>query len=355
MHGQGLPVERSVAEFLFQQFCGDVLVQALVKRLHNLSRQRRHLAIHVDHSALDSVFVGPGQRAHGHLQGNRHQDRVWSQLDEVHAHIKGQHVGADGGLHQRSQFIKFDWRRPVQFGKRFQTVKFLGVVVLVEEALTQILNAAEAVRLVGQTHGFHVREAGVGNVQHGVLFRAVHGHCVSAATAIVYKLDLHFLLIECLQVAVAPHFERKCLRLAAAFFLRTLVGAAHGVGVNAVGLAVHDVDAPAVRLPARESRGIVLIGILDAAVVLFLVLIFRGVGRGIAPLPELFDEYVPFRVVAQLLERGLLFISNDPGLDFIQPLLVNSVQSFFDCTFIVRFAWPLQRIFFALSRLRLSG
>ena len=66
--------------------------------------------------------------------------------------------------------------------------------------------------------------------------------------------------------------------------------------------AVDDVDAAAIRLPSGNAGGETLVGVGDAAVVLFLELVFLGVGRGIAPQPELLDELLALFVGAQALE-----------------------------------------------------
>ena len=66
--------------------------------------------------------------------------------------------------------------------------------------------------------------------------------------------------------------------------------------------APHDVDASAIGLPARNAGGEVLVGIGDAAVVLFLVFVLRSVGRRVAAQPELLDELVALLVVGKLLK-----------------------------------------------------
>ena len=57
-----------------------------------------------------------------------------------------------------------------------------------------------------------------------------------------------------------------------------------------VGRAVRDVDAAAIGLPAGDAGSVMLVGVSDAAVVLFLELVLYGVGSGIAAQPELLDE-----------------------------------------------------------------
>src|SRR5262249_35231841 len=143
--------------------------------------------------------------------------------------------------------------------------------------------------LIGHAHGFHVGQTGVGHVQQSVFLGPVHGHLVGAATAVVYEFDFDF-LSNTFEPAITPDFKRVSFRLPAAFFRGTLIRAAHGVGIDAIGLAVHDVDPTAISAPARHAGGEVLIGIGDAPVVLFFVLVFRSVGCGITATPEIFNE-----------------------------------------------------------------
>ena len=90
--------------------------------------------------------------------------------------------------------------------------------------------------------------------------------------------------------------------------------------------AVRDVDAAAVGLPARDARGVVLVGVGDAAVVLFLELVLDGIGRGVAAQPELLDELLALFVGLQPLEGRALFIGDDVGDVLVQPLAVGSLQ-----------------------------
>src|SRR5262249_53370938 len=92
---------------------------------------------------------------------------------------------------------------------------------------------------------------------------------------------------------------------------------------------------------------------LDAPVVLVFELVLRRVRRRITPLPELLDELVALGVVAQFLERGELFVSDDPAYVFVDPFLVNAAELFFGSVLVV-LARTFQRILI-LSGLGLSG
>jgi hypothetical protein len=69
-----------------------------------------------------------------------------------------------------------------------------------------------------------------------------------------------------------------------------------------------------------------LVGVGDALVVLFLIFVLFGIGRGIAALPEGFNEIVALFVVGELLEGGSLFVGDDVSDVFVQPLLVGLAQ-----------------------------
>src|SRR5437879_5524888 len=95
---------------------------------------------------------------------------------------------------------------------------------------------------------------------------------------------------------------------------------------NLIGLAVHDVNAAAVAFPARDAGGKMLVGVGDAGVVLFLVLVLFGVGSRVATLPEGLDELVAFFVVGKLFESGSFFVGDDPDDVLVEPLLVNLAE-----------------------------
>src|SRR3974390_995948 len=96
--------------------------------------------------------------------------------------------------------------------------------------------------------------------------------------------------------------------------------------IDLVRRAVNDVHATAVRHPARFPGRKVLIRVRDSAVVLFLVLILRSIGSGIAPQPELLNELVAFLIVGKLFESRQLLRSNDPAHVLVQPLFVGGTQ-----------------------------
>ena len=158
-----------------------------------------------------------------------------------------------------------------------------------------------------------------------ILLRAVDRHVVVAAHAGVDKLDID-VVADAFQIAVVPDLERKRRGVAAALFHRPLVAAAARVGVDAVRLAVGNIDVAAIRPPARLACRKMLVRIRDARVVLFAVLILRRVRIRIPPQPEVLDELVPLFVVAQALERLQLLVGDDPANVLVDPLLVLAMQ-----------------------------
>ena len=131
-------------------------------------------------------------------------------------------------------------------------------------------------------------------------------------------------------VMVGPIVEPVDRGLSAAFGHRTVISAACGVGLDLIRRAPHDVNPAAIRSPPGNARGEPLIGVGDAAVVLFLEFVFDGVRGGIAPLPECLDELLALFVGLQLQERRALFVGNDVGDFLFQPFLVGSGELFFE-------------------------
>ena len=105
-----------------------------------------------------------------------------------------------------------------------------------------------------------------------------------------------------------------------------LVAAAGGMRLDFVGRAEGDVDAAAVGLPAGNARGEALVGVGDAAVVLFLELVLGGVRRGVAAQPELLDELLALFVRLQALEGVPLLVGDDVGDVLVQPLAVGRLE-----------------------------
>ena len=158
------------------------------------------------------------------------------------------------------------------------------------------------------------------------------------------------LLPDTLDIAVAPILKWEGRSLAAAFIHGTLVAAARRMRINLVRLAKHDVDSAAIGLPSRDARREVLVGIRNPLVVLFLVFVFFGVRRGIAPLPESFNEVVALFIVRELLESCSLFIGDDVNHVFVEPLLVRLAQFLLECPLV-----PLLLLLIGTALERIDG
>src|SRR5258708_1045489 len=96
--------------------------------------------------------------------------------------------------------------------------------------------------------------------------------------------------------------------------------------LNFVSWTVHDINTAAVALPSGNSRWEVLVGVRNAPVVFFLVLVLFGVGRGIAALPECFDKVVALLVVRELFKRSSFFVGDDPDDILVEPFLVSLAE-----------------------------
>jgi len=80
------------------------------------------------------------------------------------------------------------------------------------------------------------------------------------------------------------------------------------VGFDFIGWAVNDIGPAAISFPAGDAGSEALIGVGDAAVVLFFEFILFGIRSWIAAQPELFDEAFAFSVVRETIERTALFV-----------------------------------------------
>ena len=89
-----------------------------------------------------------------------------------------------------------------------------------------------------------------------------------------------------------------------------------------------DVDASAVGLPSGDAGGVTLVGVGNAAVMLFFELVLFGVGRGIAAQPELFDELLARFIGVERVKRQPLFRRDEVEHVFIEPTLVNAFDAF---------------------------
>ena len=96
-----------------------------------------------------------------------------------------------------------------------------------------------------------------------------------------------------------------------------------------------------------------LIGVGDAPVVLFFIFVIFSVRSRIAALPERLNKLVALGIGAQLLERGELFIGDDPADILVQPPLVIRAFFFLGGFALLLFAQrPFQRVLLLVLVLR---
>src|SRR5215831_1041737 len=69
-----------------------------------------------------------------------------------------------------------------------------------------------------------------------------------------------------------------------------------------------------------------LVRVGDAFVVFLAIFVFVGVRIGITASPELFDETFPFIIRLQFFEGFALFVGDDIGDVFVEPVLVGLFQ-----------------------------
>ena len=298
------------------------------KGLHHLAGQRGQAREDIDRSLLNAVFVDEGDVAIPHLDRDRHQHGIAGDFHEVGSHVERHRVEDHLGVNLFGEVRELNLRSGLQLGELLQAVELLGLQRRTVRAKTQALQpvgAREARRLVRHAHLLVECQARVRGIEQGILFGAVHGHVEFVAHAGVDEFDDDF-LADPVDVAVPPVFKRKRRGLAAAFFYGALVGSTRGMGVDLIGLAVHDVNPAAIRSPAGHSRREMLVGIGDALVVLFFIFVFFGVRSGVAALPERFNKVVAFFVVRELFEGRAFFVGNDPDHVLFEPLLVGLGQ-----------------------------
>src|SRR5208282_4708163 len=133
-------------------------------------------------------------------------------------------------------------------------------------------------------------------------------------------------LANTLEITVVPHLEREGGSLPATLFHGALVHAARGVGVNAVGRTECDINVAAVGLPAGLAGGKVVVGVLDAPVMLLAKFVLRRIGIGVAAQPEVLDECLALFIVGQAHEGLALIVANNVGDVLIQPNFVGPLQ-----------------------------
>jgi len=89
-----------------------------------------------------------------------------------------------------------------------------------------------------------------------------------------------------------------------------------------------------------------LVGVSDALVIFLAILVFVGVGIGIAPPPKLLDKALALIVGLELLEGLPLFIGDDVSDILFQPILVSLIQFGLDIASLLRWILGLFAVLF---------
>src|SRR5438067_252873 len=132
-------------------------------------------------------------------------------------------------------------------------------------------------------------------MQQRVLFIGVLGNAKFARAGRIDKFDLDA-VAHALQITVEPDLEGIGRGVAATLLDGPLVGAAGRVRFDLVGRAESDIDAPPIGLPARDAGSVMLVGIGDATIIFFAILILGRVGIRISAQPELLDKLLALLV-----------------------------------------------------------
>ena len=83
---------------------------------------------------------------------------------------------------------------------------------------------------------------------------------------------------------------------------------------------------PRSRLPSRLARRKVVVGVLNAPIVLFAELVLGGIRIGVAPLPEVLNKRFALLIVAQAQKSFALIVADDVGNFLVQPGLIRTLQ-----------------------------
>ena len=217
-------------------------------------------------------------------------------------------------------------------GVKVQAGKFLHALGRSAHRLANghAVGAREPGGLGRHAHGLHVGEARVRNVQQRVFFTRINRQMVFAGHRGINEFQ-HHVLADAFDVTVTPSLKRIGGGLSATLFLGTNVRPAARVGVYFISRPVHDVDSPAIRLPARNPGGEMLVGVSDAAVVLLFEFIFLAAGIRIAPIPKILNKRLFLFVSRELLERIPLFFGDDVGDFLVNPLLKSGFIFLLGC------------------------
>ncbi len=293
--------------------------------MHRAPAQGTHPGKEVERGRVHSVLALKTQLIIGNLQCYGHQDCIAGDAQEIEAVVELDLVMNDARRYHFRQILKFHRRRLPNLSLQFETAKFieLGTARPVRRRChVRSICIGKPGRFGGHSLLLGESQASSGNVKQSVFFRGVGGQTEFASAAGIHKLQL-YVLANALNIVVGPIFEGVGLCFTAALIQRALVVFPLRVALKRVGLTVHDVNAAAIGSPAGNAGRKMLIGISDAAIMLFFHRIIDRIRIGIAPLPELLDELLAFFVRLQCEKSFALGICNDEDDILVQPLFVR--------------------------------
>ena len=136
-------------------------------------------------------------------------------------------------------------------------------------------------------------------------------HLVFHGPGLVRELDCNVIFLDSIDLdkSVFPALQRD--------FCRSVPVRVY---VPLVRCTEHDVDAASIGFPTLDPGSEVIVGVLDAPVVLLPERVLRGPGRGIAAVPELSNELLPLFIRLEGFEGSTLSIGDDVGDVFVEPL-----------------------------------
>ena len=216
----------------------------------------------------------------------------------IRPHLHRQQVVFDGRLDQSFQILELHGRRLLQVGVLLQPRE---LVHLRRQGLASRFPAAfrrcgvKRSDLSAKPSCSYIVRPAPGTRDKRVFLGRVHGDVILVGHGRIDKFNGH-VRTAAFEIPVAPSLIGEERGLAAAFLDIALAGAARSMGIILVRRAELDIDLPAVGFPAGNARSETVIGPRDAAIVLFLELVFFGVRGRIAAQPELLDERLLFVV-----------------------------------------------------------
>ena len=159
-------------------------------------------------------------------------------------------------------------------------------------------------------------------MQQSILLVGVARDAILAATRRIYEFNFNSRSYAG-QVTIKPALKRIGRSRTTAFIRFAVVSAARRVSFSLVRLAVHDPDAAAVGLPAGNARREMFVRVSDTFVIFLAIFVFVGVRVRIATPPEFFDKPFALFVGFQLFESFPLFVGDDVGDVFFQPVFIR--------------------------------